>query len=604
MALPLEAYALIGDTQSAALVGNDGSIDWLCWPRFDSDACFAALLGNADHGHWRIAPLIPVRDVRRRYQPDTLILETELSTDAGTVRIFDFMPVRSNGPELIRIVEGVSGQVPLRMELAPRFGYGDRTPWLSLSPGGASTMAGPDALFLHADVPLRVEDSRVVADLVLRQGERMPFVLSWHPSHLPPPGRPDPIGTLVETQRWWHEWVRHCVHEGPWRPQVVRSLITLKALTYSPTGGLVAAPTTSLPERLGGVRNWDYRYCWVRDATLTLLALLNAGYTQEALAWRNWLLRAVAGEPDELQIMYGVAGERRLAELELPWLPGYEASRPVRIGNAAVGQFQLDIFGEIADCFYQARLRGVPPDSEAWDVGVRMMRFVEERWREPDEGIWEVRGGRQHFTHSKVMAWVAMDRLVKAARLRGQHGEQVEHWKALRERMHEEICERGYDARRNTFTQTFGGSALDASLLLIPAVGFLPPEDPRVRGTVEAIQRELCHDGLVRRYHTHETQDGLPPGEGVFLACSFWLADALLLLGREDEARELFERLLGLSNDVGLLAEEYDPRARRLVGNFPQAFSHLALVCTAQNLSRREGPGQQRQCRDPAHCAQ
>ena len=595
MALPLEAYALIGDTQSAALVGRDGSIDWLCWPRFDSDACFAGLLGNETHGYWRIAPSIPVRDVHRRYLPDTLILETELRTDAGTVRLFDFMPVRSNGPTLVRIVEGVSGQVPLRLELSPRFGYGDRTPWLNLLPGGASTKAGPDALFLHADPPLRAEDHTVVADLVLRQGERVPFVLSWHPSHLPPPARPDPIGALVETQRWWHEWAGRCIYEGPWRGPVVRSLITLKALTYSPTGGLVAAPTTSLPERLGGVRNWDYRYCWVRDATLTLLALLNAGYTQEALAWRDWLLRAVAGEPNELQIMYGVAGERRLVELELPWLPGYEGSRPVRIGNAAVGQLQLDIFGEIADCLYQARLRGVPPDPEAWDVGVHLLRCVEERWHEPDEGIWEVRGGRQHFTHSKVMAWVALDRAVKAAALRGLHDEQVEHWKALKDRMHEEICARGFDARLNSFTQAYGNTTLDASLLMIPLVGFLPPEDPRVRGTVEAIQRELCHDGLVRRYHTHETQDGLPPGEGVFLACSFWLADALVLLGREDEARELFERLLGLSNDVGLLAEEYEPRAGRLVGNFPQAFSHLALVSTAQNLSRREGPGQQRQ---------
>ncbi|NMO13996.1 glycoside hydrolase family 15 protein [Pyxidicoccus fallax] len=595
MALPLEAYALIGDTQSAALVGRDGSIDWLCWPRFDSDACFAALLGNVDHGRWRVAPRIPVRDVRRRYQPDTLLLETELHTDTGTVRLFDFMPVRSNSPELIRIVEGVSGEVPMRMELSPRFGYGDRTPWLNLSPGGAITKAGPDALFLHADLPLREENATVVADFTLRQNERVPLVLSWYPSHLSPPARPDPIGALVETQRWWHHWVSHCTYTGPWRQQVVRSLITLKALTYSPTGGLVAAPTTSLPERLGGVRNWDYRFCWVRDATLTLLALVNAGYTQEAVAWRDWLLRAVAGEPDELQIMYGVAGERRLTEVELSWLPGYEASRPVRIGNAAVGQLQLDVFGEIFDCFYQARLRGVPPAQEGWDVAVHLIRCLEERWREPDEGIWEVRGGRQHFTHSKVMAWVALDRAVKAAALRGVAGEQVEHWKALRDEVHAEICARGYDARRNTFTQTFGGTALDASLLLIPLVGFLPPEDPRVRGTVEAVQRELCHDGLVRRYHTHETQDGLPPGEGVFLACSFWLADALLMLGLRNEARELFERLLGLSNDVGLLAEEYEPRAGRMVGNFPQAFSHLALVSTAQKLScDGVGPGQQR----------
>ncbi|QDE93820.1 glucoamylase [Myxococcus xanthus] len=595
MALPIEAHALIGDTHSAALVANDGTIDWLCWPRFDSDACFAALLGEQRHGFWRIAPTVPVRRVHRRYVRDTLVLETEFHTDAGTVRLCDFMPLREDTPQLIRIVEAHTGQVPLHLEFAPCFGYGDRTPWARLIPGGVSTKAGPDALFLSTELPLRLEHSHALADFAVPEGQRLAFVLSWHPSHLPPPRKPpDPFLTRADTERWWRAWALRCIHESPWRAQVLRSLITLKALTYSPTGGVIAAPTTSLPERMGGVRNWDYRYCWLRDATLTLLTLLDAGYTQEAQAWRDWLLRAVAGEPDELQILYGVAGERRVTELELPWLPGFAGSRPVRIGNAAVGQLQLDVFGEIADCLYHALRHGVCSDAEAWDVSVHLLRFVERNWDQPDEGIWEVRGGRQQFTHSKVMAWVAMDRMVKTANLRGMRGAQVEQWKALRAQMHADICARGYDARRNTFTQAFGSQSLDASLLLIPMVGFLPPDDVRVHGTVEAVRRELCQDGLVRRYHTHETRDGLPPGEGVFLACSFWLADALALLGREREARELFERLLGLCNDVGLLSEEYDPVAHKMVGNFPQAFSHLALVGTALNLSREGGPGQQR----------
>ncbi|WP_426756008.1 glycoside hydrolase family 15 protein [Myxococcus sp. Y35] len=592
---PIEDHALIGDTHSAALVARDGTIDWLCWPRFDSDACFAALLGDGAHGFWRIAPAVPVRRVHRRYVSDTLVLETEFHTDTGAVRVCDFMPVREDTPRLVRIVEGVSGHVPLHMVFAPCFGYGDRTPWARLVLGGVSTKAGPDALYLATDLLLRLEHSHVCADFHLAAHQRRSFVLSWHPSHLPPPRLPqEPVLMRKDTQQWWRAWAGRCIHESPWREQVMRSLITLKALTYSPTGGLVAAPTTSLPERLGGVRNWDYRYCWLRDATLTLLTLLDAGYTQEALAWRDWLLRAVAGEPDELQILYGVAGERRVTELELPWLPGYSGSRPVRIGNAAVSQLQLDVFGEIADCLYHSLRHGVRSDDEAWDVSVHLLSFVEDHWHEPDEGIWEVRGGRQQFTHSKVMAWVAMDRMVKMAQMRGMHGAQVEHWMALREQMHAEVCARGYDARRNTFTQAFGSQALDASLLMIPLVGFLPPEDPRARGTVEAIQRELCYEGLVRRYHTHETQDGLPPGEGVFLACSFWLADALTLMGRRHEARELFEHLLSLCNDVGLLAEEYDPTTHRMVGNFPQAFSQLALVGTALNLSREGGPGQQR----------
>jgi len=595
MAPPIEDHALIGDTHSAALVARDGTIDWLCWPRFDSDACFAALLGNEAHGLWRITPTANVRRVHRRYVRDTLVLETEFHTDAGTVRLCDFMPLREDAPQLVRIIECLSGKVPLHMTFAPCFGYGDRTPWARLLPGGISAKAGPDALHLATDVPLRLERSHALADFSVPEGQRLTFTLSWYPSHLHHPRQPpDALRQREDTVRWWRAWAHRCIHQGTWRTQVVRSLITLKALTYSPTGGLVAAPTTSLPERLGGVRNWDYRFCWLRDATLTLLTLLDAGYTQEALEWRDWLLRAVAGEPDELQILYGVAGERRATELELRWLPGYAGSRPVRIGNAAVSQLQLDVFGEVADCLYHSLRHGVSADDEAWDVSVHLLRFVELRWDEPDEGIWEVRGGRQQFTHSKVMAWVAMDRMVKMAQLRGMRGAQVERWMALRERMHAEICARGYDARRNTFTQAFGSDALDASLLVIPLVGFLPPEDPRARGTVEAIQKELCYDGLVRRYHTHETRDGLPPGEGVFLACSFWLADALALLGRKHEARELFEHLLSLCNDVGLLSEEYDPAARRMVGNFPQAFSHLALVGTALNLSREGGPSQQR----------
>ncbi|HEX8703273.1 MAG TPA: glycoside hydrolase family 15 protein [Myxococcaceae bacterium] len=593
MALPLEAYALIGDTCSAALVGNDGSIDWLCWPRFDSDACFAALLGDEDHGRWRVAPSVPVRSVRRRYRPGTLVLETDFETAEGSVRLIDFMPVRNHAPDIVRIVQGLEGRVPMRMEMALRFGYGDRTPWMRSASCCVSAKAGPDAALLRTRMPMCVEEGNVYSDFHVAQHEQVPFVLTWFPSHEQPPRSADAFSTLNETSDWWRQWSERCVYEGPWREAVVRSLITLKALTYSPTGGIVAAPTTSLPEQLGGVRNWDYRYCWLRDATLALLALLDAGYTEEAQAWRDWLLRAVAGEPSELQIMYGVAGERRLLETNLPWLPGYEGSRPVRIGNAAVRQLQLDVFGEVMDCFHQARAAGVPPDEEAWDLQRHLLHFIEEAWERPDEGLWEVRGEPQHFTHSKVMAWVAVDRAVKSAEHYGLAGS-LDTWRQLRERMHRQVCERGFDAQRNTFVQAYGSKQLDASLLMIPLVGFLPPEDPRVRGTVEAIQRELCRDGLVHRYDTYEVKDGLPPGEGVFLACSFWLADNLALMGREDEARELFAQLLTLCNDVGLLSEQYDPERRRLVGNFPQAFSHLALITTAQNLSRREGPGQQR----------
>ncbi|MBN1208268.1 MAG: glycoside hydrolase family 15 protein [Myxococcaceae bacterium] len=595
MALPLEAYALIGDTYSAALVGKDGSIDWLCWPRFDSDACFAALLGDERHGRWRIAPTVPILSVRRRYVPGTLVLETDFETAEGTVRLIDFMPPRDATPDIVRIVRGMRGRVPIHMEASLRFGYGDRTPWMRSTFCCVSSRAGPDATLLRTRMPMRVEEGCVYSDFTVAEHEQIPIVLTWFRSHERQPRSIEAFTAMEETYAWWREWSGRCKYEGPWREQVLRSLITLKALTYSPTGGIIAAPTTSLPEHLGGVRNWDYRYCWLRDATLVLLALLDAGYTGEALAWRDWLLRAVAGEPHELQIMYGVGGERRLVEIELPWLPGYAGSRPVRIGNGAVAQLQLDVFGEVMDCLHQARHAGVPSpsDGEVWDLQRHLLHFIESSWEQPDEGLWEVRGGRRHFTHSKIMAWVAVDRAVKSAEHYGLEGP-LEQWRALRDRIHAQVCARGFDSRRNAFVQAYGARELDASLLMIPQVGFLPAEDPRVRGTVEAIQRELCHDGLVHRYDTRRTKDGLPPGEGAFLACSFWLVDNLVLQGRAEEARELFERLLGLCNDVGLLAEQYDVQRRQLVGNFPQAFSHLALITTAQNLSRKESPVYQR----------
>lgn len=593
MALPLEDYALIGDTYTTALVGKDGSIDWLCWPRFDSDACFAALLGDERNGRWRIAPTAPVLSVRRRYVPGTLVLETDFETADGAVRVIDFMPPRDQVPDVVRIVQGLRGHVPMRMEASLRFGYGDRNPWLRSTPHGISAKAGPDATQLHSRIPMRIADGSISADFTVAEREQIPFVLTWFRSHEHPPRSVDPFQALEGTRSWWRKWTERCAYQGPWREAVLRSLITLKALTYTPTGGIVAAPTTSLPEQLGGARNWDYRYCWLRDATLTLMTLLQAGYTDEAMAWRDWLLRAVAGEPEELQIMYGVAGERRLSEMELPWLSGYAHSRPVRVGNGAVNQLQLDVFGEVMDCLHQARNCGVPPEEESWDLQRHLLHFIEKSWQQPDDGIWEVRGGRKQFTHSKIMAWVAVDRAVKSAELYKLEGP-LDEWRALRSRIHAQVCEQGFDPKRNTFVQAYGSRDLDASLLMIPRVGFLPPEDPRVRGTVEAIQRELCHGGFVHRYDTHSGADGLPPGEGVFLACSFWLADDLALLGREDEAREMFERLLGLCNDVGLLSEEYDVDQRRLVGNFPQAFSHLALITTAQNLSHTGGPDHQR----------
>ncbi|MBX9582354.1 MAG: glycoside hydrolase family 15 protein [Gemmataceae bacterium] len=583
MPLRIEDYALIGDCQTAALVGKDGSIDWLCLPRFDSDAVFAALLGGPENGRWQIAPAVPVRAVRRRYLGDTLVLETVFETDGGAVAVTDFMPVRETVPVVVRIVEGRRGTVPVRMELVIRFDYGAVVPWVQKADGGIAAVAGPDAVRLRTPAPTHGEDLTTVAEFTVAGGERVPFVLTWHRSYDPTPEAIDPEAALRDTLSWWQEWSARCPYDGTRRDLVVRSMITLKALTYMPSGGIVAAPTTSLPEHVGGVRNWDYRYCWLRDATLTLLALLNCGYTDEAGAWQEWLLRAVAGDPSRLQIMYGVGGERRLDEYEVGWLPGYEGSRPVRVGNAAHAQFQLDVYGEVADALHHARLAGLKPAPAGWALEKALIRFVEDAWDEPDEGIWEVRGPRRHFTHSKVMAWVALDRAVKSAERFGLDAP-LDRWRPLRQAIHDRVCREGFDPGLNSFVQSFGSNLLDASLLLIPLVGFLPPDDPRVRGTVAAVERHLVRDGFVLRYDTAKTDDGLPPGEGAFLPCTFWLADNYALIGEREKARELFDRLAGLCNDVGLLSEEYDPRTGRQVGNFPQAFSHIGLLDTATNL--------------------
>jgi GH15 family glucan-1,4-alpha-glucosidase len=558
----IEDYALIGDCLSCALVGRDGSIDWLCWPRFDSGACFAALLGKPEHGRWQIAPAGEVRSARRRYRGDTLILETDFEVDDGAVTVIDFMPPRGEAPDIVRIVEGRRGTVPMRLELIIRFDYGSIVPWVRRIEHGISAIAGPDMLRPITPVELRGKDLTTVAEFTVAEGERIPFVLTWYPSHHSEPAYVEAELALEDTESWWREWSARCTYRGPWREAVLRSLITLKAMTYAPTGGIVAGPTTSLPEQLGGVRNWDYRYCWLRDANFTLFALLLTGYTEEARAWREWLLRAVAGSPAELQIMYGIAGERRLTEMELSWLPGYEESRPVRIGNAASRQFQLDVLGEVLAAFYHGRRMGLEVSDADGQLGRSLLKFLEENWERPDEGIWEVRGPRRHFTHSKVMAWVAFDRAVKAVEHFGVRGP-VERWRDIRDAIHEQVCREGFDAGLGAFVQSYGSKALDASLLMISPVGFLPATDPRVRGTVEAIERDLMVDGFVARYATEEGVDGLPSGEGMFLACSFWLADNLYLMGREDDARQLFERLLALRNDVGLLSEEYDPRVGR-----------------------------------------
>jgi GH15 family glucan-1,4-alpha-glucosidase len=582
--LAIEDYALIGGCHTAALVGRDGSIDWLCFPRFDSGACFAALLGEPRHGRWLIAPAGVVQRTRRRYREGTLILETDFETAEGAVRVTDCMPIADERWSLVRMVEGLRGQVPMRMQLVIRFDYGSIVPWVRRRGDALVATAGPHTLELHAGVTTRGEDMTTVADFVVREGERTPFVLNYHPSYEPARPAVDAHAALVATERDWRTWFERCTYRGGWREAVERSLIVLKALTFAPTGGIIAAPTTSLPEEPGGVRNWDYRFCWLRDATFTLNAFLAAGYRDEAIAWREWLLRAAAGAPGDLQILYSLTGKRRIDEAELAWLPGYQGAAPVRVGNAAWKQFQLDVYGEVVDTLHLARCAGLPPEPHAWRIERALLGFLEVNWQKPDEGIWEIRGAKRHFTHSKVMAWVAFDRAVKAVENFGLDGP-IEHWRYVRDTIHAQVCEAGFDAQRNAFVQSYGSTHLDASLLLIPLVGFLPPGDPRVRGTVEAIERDLLADGLVRRYSSASGVDGLPPGEGTFLPCSFWLADNLALMGRQADAEALFERLLSLGNDVGLLPEEYDPLARRMLGNFPQALTHVALVNTARLLS-------------------
>jgi GH15 family glucan-1,4-alpha-glucosidase len=594
MASRIEDYALVGDCHTAALVGKDGAIDWLCLPRFDSGACFAALLGTEDNGRWSIAPQGEVKQVTRRYRGGTLILETDIETAEGAVTIVDCMPPRTAAPDLVRIVVGRRGKVPMRMRLVIRFDYGSIVPWVRRTEKGIRAIAGPDLVEICTPVAMRGEKLTTVAEFDVAEGERIPFVLSWQPSHEKPHCLSDAERVVRETEAWWRQWSSRCTYEGPYREQVVRSLITLKALTFAPTGGVVASPTTSLPEQIGGVRNWDYRYCWVRDATFTLYALMMCGHTEEALAWREWLLRAVAGDPAQINIMYGLAGERRLTEFELPWLAGYEGSKPVRVGNAAHKQLQLDIFGEVMDALHVARKNGLECDENAWRVEQQLLEHLEKIWRDPDEGIWEVRGPRRDFTHSKVMAWVAADRAVKAIERFGLPGDAAR-WRKLRDEIHASVCQHGFNPQLNSFVQYYGCDETDASLLMLPLVGFLKPDDPRLRGTVELVERTLLRAGFVERYQTHSDVDGLPPGEGSFLPCSFWLADNYWLLGRKDEARDLFERLIGLTNDVGLIAEEFDSKRKRLVGNFPQAFTHVALVNTALNLSREEsGPANKR----------
>ena len=597
MAALIEDYGLIGDLQTAALVSRHGCIDWLCFPRFDSGACFSALLGDEENGRWSLRPASDITSARRRYRGDTLVLETELACDEGVVRLIDFMPPRGEAPDVVRIVEGVEGTVPMKMRLSIRFDYGSIVPWVRRRAEGLHAVAGPDALLLATPIDLVGRNLHTEAEFDVAPGDRVPFVLTWFPSNQDLPQHTDAEQALVDTDDFWREWVTDCVHVGRFREPLVRSLVTLKALTYAPTGGIVAAATTSLPEALGGVRNWDDRDCWLRDATLTLLALVRAGYDGEARAWRNWLLRAIAGRPGEVQIMYGIAGERRLTELELEWLSGYEGAAPVRIGNAASRQRQLDVYGEVLDALYHARLAGLEPSKDTWALIRKLLQWLEKGWREPDEGIWEVRGPRRHFTHSKVMAWVAFDRAVRMIEEDGLDGP-VDRWRALREEIHDEVCREGLSEKLGAFTQSYGLDRLDASLLMIPLVGFLPADDERVVATVAAIERELVEDGLVARYRADEENtdvDGLPPGEATFLPCSFWLAQVYALQGRLDEAETLFERLLGLRNDLGLLSEEYDVKAGRLVGNFPQAFTHLTLVDAALTLDegwcRRAGKG-------------
>jgi GH15 family glucan-1,4-alpha-glucosidase len=587
MPLPIEHYALIGDCHTAALVGRDGSIDWLCFPSFDSCACLAALLGGPEHGRWLLAPVAEAVRVTRRYRPGTLILETDFETADGAIRVIDFMPLSDERWDVVRIVEGLSGRVMVRMELIARFDYGSIVPWVRRAGDVLLLTAGPDTLELSATAIVEPDNMKSVAAFGVEAGDRHAFALNYRPSHEAVQPGVDAEASLAETETAWRGWSDRCTYRGQWRAPVLRSLITLKALTFKPTGGMVAAPTTSLPEQPGGVRNWDYRYCWLRDATFTLNALLLAGYQEEAIAWREWLLRAVAGSPEDLQILYSVTGARRLDEYELPWLPGYQGAAPVRVGNAAARQFQLDVYGEVMDTLHLARGAGLKPDPAIWDFLIVLLEFLESHWQQPDEGLWEVRGPRRHFTHSKVMAWVAFDRAIKDAQSAGRDAP-IERWRQVRDAIHAQVCEKGFDARSNTFVQAYDSPHLDASLLLIPQVGFLPADDPRVRGTIEAIERHLVVNGLVLRYSTATDVDALPAGEGTFLPCSFWLADSYVLTGRRAEGAALFERLLALSNDVGLLAEEYDPRTARMLGNFPQALTHMALVNTARLLSMPE----------------
>jgi GH15 family glucan-1,4-alpha-glucosidase len=590
MSTRIEDYALIGDTRTAALVARDGSIDWLCLPRFDSGSPFAALLGTPDHGRFSIAPAGGVRRVTRSYRGDTLVLETDFETEDGTVRLIDFMPPGVDRPVLVRILQGLSGRVPVHLELVMRFNYGSIIPWVRKVGDVLVAIAGPDALALHTPVATHGEDFRTIADFQVSKGDRVPFTLSWFPSHERVPGRVNPSRLERRTERWWTRWVAHGSYRGEWRDAVVRSLITLKALTFAPTGGMVAAPTTSLPELLGGERNWDYRYCWIRDATVTVEALVAGGYTDEAAAWCEWLLRAVAGEPSKAQVLYGVGCEREPMERELTWLPGYEGSRPVRVGNAALEEFQLDIYGEVMDALLQAREAGIREPQHAWDIQRVLMEFLESAWRRQDRGMWEVRGPSRHFTHSKVMAWAAFDRAIRMANEYSLEGPE-ERWRKAADEIRREVEDRGFNRELGAFVQFYDSDRLDAALLEIPLIGFLPATDPRVRGTVEAVERHLTSDGLVYRYEPDESVEGLTGGEGAFLPCTLWLAGALDLVGRHGDARKTFERVLSVRNDVGLLSEEYDVGSGRLVGNFPQALSHLWLVLTARNLSGRPAAG-------------
>jgi GH15 family glucan-1,4-alpha-glucosidase len=595
----IEDYAFLSDTQTGALVSRDGCVDWLCFPRFDSGACFASLLGTRDNGHWRFWSREKIERTSRRYRGEALILETEIETKRGAVRLIDFMPPRGENPDIIRIVEGIRGEVAMQMELIIRFDYGRTVPWVRTRHGGLEAIAGPNGLILRTPVKTQGKDLTTVAEFIVKKGDRVPFVLTWFASHSKPPRAIHADHALRDTERYWKKWAKRCHRKTPWHDAVVRSLVVLKGLTYAPTGGMVAAATTSLPEEIGGVRNWDYRYCWLRDATLTLIALVSAGYQDEAKSWREWLLRAIAGSADQMQIMYGVRGERRLEELELPWLSGYENSKPVRIGNGASSQFQLDVYGEVLGTMYRAHEAGIENRETDWRLQVALMNFLESNWNKPDEGIWEVRGGPKHFTHSKMMAWVAFDRAVKLVEECGcTAAERVGRWRKIRDQIHVEVCTHGFSTNKKAFSQYYGSDALDASLLMMPLAGFLPFTDKRVRGTIEAIERELVQDGFVLRYRPEEEGvDGLPGREGVFLPCSFWLVSCLYGIGRKKEARDLFERLLSVRNDLGLLSEEYDPRSKRQLGNFPQAFSHVSLINTAMILTGQWSPITKRRAR-------